>query len=112
MPGLPAGTSQTPRTVCRSRLNSNGVRVVRASWATGAVTNSFVFSRMRFMDQVEVVPCNDRAKAARWIYVDDIVPCADGVADTCAAGATAVPSTVDASTTGSAAVSSAAPSSA
>ncbi len=111
VPGLPAGTSQTPRTVCRSRLNKEGVRVVRPSWATGAVTNSFVFTRMRFMDQVEVVPCSDRAKAPRWIYVDDIVPCADGVADTCAAGATAVSSTTTiATTTGSAAVASAAPS--
>jgi len=94
VPGLPAGTSQVPRPVCQSMLDPTGVRVLQPLWATGAVTNSFIFTRMRFMDQVETVPCTNRAQPASWIFVDDIVPCPDATIAACAAGqTTAAPTT-------------------
>jgi hypothetical protein len=93
VPGLPAGTSQVPRPVCQSRLNSKGVREIRPHWATGAVTNSFIFTRMRFMDQVETVRCSDRTQPPKWIFVDDIVPCPESAIASCTAGPTTTTTT-------------------
>ncbi len=74
--GVPAGTSQKARAVCvRIPDSATGARVRQPFWATGVTTNSFVLSRFRFMDQIEVVPCNNRTAPAQFVPVDDLRLC-------------------------------------
>lgn len=74
--GVPAGTSQKARAVCIKEADpTSGASVRKAYWATGASSNSFVFSQFRFMDQIEVVPCNNRTAASKFVPVDDLRFC-------------------------------------
>jgi len=82
VPGLPAaGVSTVPRPVCRM----NGA-VLESYFATGVITNSYVWELIRFVDQVQVTLCNQRQipTAPRlMIFVDDMVPCPLDVTANC-----------------------------
>lgn len=80
VPGVPAGTVQTPRPVCQNINNQ-----VQSFFATGVSSNSYVWTRARFMDQIEVTSCQNRTGDKSWISVDEVLACPPAVAAACAA---------------------------
>lgn len=86
--GVPAGTSQQARAVCVFAADAAGVRQLRPVWATGVATNSFVLTQFRFMDQIQVVPCNNRTGPVEFVPVDDLRVCTGTMKDDCEVAAT------------------------
>ena len=79
--GVPAGTASNPRPVCVERDGE-----IRAFYATGPASNLWAWSKFRFADEVEVVPCSNHSAPTHWVMVDDITVCPAGMSSACDQG--------------------------
>ena len=80
--GVPAGTASNPRPVCALDGEGN----IKAHYATGAASNLWTWSKFRWSDQLEIVPCNNHTAEKTWIEVDTVEPCPSGFVSACDAG--------------------------